>query len=199
MSDVSLDKLIESIKEDAIASATKESDRILADAKEKAGAIINEARSEKQRILDEAETEANGLISKGESTLRQAARDMQTVMRNDILKLLGRALDAKLAVSFNADVLKRAIEQILSQVGQDVEMKISPDLETELAAYIRNELKVDAGQVVTTRDPSLLNGVKLIKTQEGWSYDITAEEVGQLLKSHLTDQWISILDKPADA
>ena len=32
--------------------------------------------------------------------------------------------------------------------------------------------------------------VILTKTDEGWSYDITADEIGQLLKSYLTDQWI---------
>jgi hypothetical protein len=40
---------------------------------------------------------------------------------------------------------------------------------------------------------NLLSGFSISKTDEGWSYEITTEEIADLLNQHLSPKWVELL------
>jgi hypothetical protein len=45
------------------------------------------------------------------------------------------------------------------------------------------------------KNDKLLSGLSISKVDEGWSYDITAEAISDLLSQHLSQKWIDILKR----
>lgn len=199
MSDKTLDKLIATLKSEAIDTADKESQKILEETHLQAQKILKGAEEKRERILMDAEKEAQATISKGESALRQAARDLNVTVQNDLLKLFGAVLEREVHGAFTPGLIKSAIVKVIENVGSEVELKLPADLEQELADYIHRHLQTSDGLVSITKDDNMLNGLSIVKTDQGWSYHISPEEVAELLNNHLSGKWANILKKGEQA
>ncbi len=199
MSENSLDKLIASLKSEAIEAAENESTKILEDARMEAQKILKEAEEHKQRILTDAENEAEATIQKGENALQQAARDLNIVVRNDLLTLFGSVLEREVRQEFTPGLIKSAVVQVIENIGSGVELKLSEAFEQELADYIHERLQSTDDLVAITKEDSVLNGLTITKTAEGWSYQISSEEIAALLQPHLTERWVHILKNEEQA
>ena len=199
MSDKSLEKLIESIKTEAIESAQKESKYILEDAGANASRVIKEAEDEKKRIIAEAHKEADSIIKSGEGALRQSARDLKVSLRNDLVNLMGSVLERQVDAEFSPDVLKSAIVKVVENIGANVELQFSEDFEKELTAYIHTQLKSTSDLPSMIKGSDLGKGFSVANTDEGWSYQVTPEEVSGLLKELLSSRWVDILENDTKA
>lgn len=195
MSKQSLDQLIASLKSEAIEAAEKEAQKVRASAKAEAEQILKEAKAERQEILAQAKKEAKEVEEKGKSALQQAARDLRIGVKNDLLDLLGAVLDREVQKSFKPDLMKDAIVQVVKNVGGEVELKMPESFTTELADYIHQQLNDADGTVTIRSEQTQLNQLTIQKTDQGWSYDISPEEVGQLLRQQLTGKWTELLKK----
>lgn len=195
MSEKNLDKLIASLKSEAIDAADKESKKILDAAEEKAQKIIQEAEQKREQILNDAETEAKAIVEKGESALRQAARDLSIAVRNDLIQLFEAVLEREVRKEFTPDLLKTAFVKVLENIGSHVELKLPEEFEQELADYIHQHLQGANGLVSITKENSNLKKLSITKTDEGWSYQISPEAVAELLQSHLIEKWVKLLKK----
>jgi len=199
MSEKSLDQLIESIKSEAIESANKESKQILADANAKAERILKNAEDQRNQIIDDANSEAEAIVKKGESALQQAARDLNVAVRNDLIGLLSAVLDKQVSNEFSPDLVKTAILKVIENVGSNVELRLSEEFESELAQYVHSELQNSKDLVSLKKDAGILSGLAISNTNEGWSYEITPEQVAGLLREHLTGQWVNLLKNTEEA
>lgn len=193
MSDKSLDQLISSLKSEAIEAAERESNKILEEARSQSRKILKAAEEQRDRMLTDAGNEAQATIRKGESALRQAARDLHIAVRNNLLKLLGAVLEKEIHAEFTPDLVKSAILKVMENIGGEVELKLPETFEQELADYIRRRLQQSEDLVSITRDDSILAGFSITKTNEGWSYDISPEEIAGLLEPYLIGKWVDIL------
>ncbi|HKK76621.1 MAG TPA: hypothetical protein VJ953_16210 [Saprospiraceae bacterium] len=195
MSKQSLDQLIASLKSEAIEAAEKEAQAVRASAKKEAQQILKEAKAERQEMLSRAEKEAKDIQQKGQSALQQAARDLSIGVKNDLLDLLGAVLNREVKKSFKPDLIKDAIVQVVKNVGGEVELKMSESFTTELADYIHQQLNNVDGAVTISQQQHQLNQLTIQKTDQGWSYEVSPEEVGQLLRQQLTGKWTELLKK----
>lgn len=192
MSEKSLDKLIESLKSEAIEAAEKESGEILEEARSQADKILKKAKEQREKILSDAQNEAQAIIQKGESALRQAARDLYISVRNDLLKLFQVVLEKEIRRDFTPDLLKSAVVKVIEHIGSDVELKLPEEFEQELADHIHQRLQ-SSSPVSIIKEDSALKELTITKTDQGWSYRISPEEIAELLKSHLIGRWVHIL------
>ncbi|MBK7409931.1 MAG: hypothetical protein IPJ40_18925 [Saprospirales bacterium] len=96
MSDKTLDKLISSLKSEAIDAAERESNKILEEARSQAQKILKGAEEKRAQMLMDAEKELQATMSNGESALRQAARDLNIDVRNHLLKLFELVLEKEI-------------------------------------------------------------------------------------------------------
>jgi F0F1-type ATP synthase membrane subunit b/b' len=194
MSDKTLDKLIAQLKSEAIDSAEKASQKIVEDAKVKAQTIIKNAEDERLQMLSEAKKEAQDTISKGESALKQAARDLNVTVKNDLLKLFKAVFENEVEKSFSSDLIKTAVLKVIDTIGSDLEVKLPETMKQELVDAIRKQIQASDNSIAILKDKNLLNGLSITKTDQGWSYQITPEEVTELLTSNLSEKWINILN-----
>ena len=198
MSEKSLDKLINTLKSEAIEAADQQALEILDKAKEQAQKTIKEAENKSHELLQNAEKEAQDTRNKGESGLRQAARDLTMAVRHDLLKLLGSVLEKEVEATFTPKITEDAIVKVVENVGGGVTLKLPEKLKGQLAGQIQKRLQSMDSVDSVISDSSLLNGFSIAKTDQGWSYDISSEEVAQLLHSHLSPKWVEILKNESD-
>ena len=193
MSEKTLDKLITSLKTEAIDAAEKEAKKIVDAAKAQAQKIISNAEVQKKQLLDNAEKEAEETLNKGVGALKQAARDINVTVQNDLLKLLKTVLQDEINKAFTPDLIKSAVIKVIENVNSSVELKLPEDFEKELAEYVQKHLQTSGNLVTITKDDSMLKGFSVTKTDQGWSYHITPQEVAEILNGHLSNRWINVL------
>lgn len=193
MSDKTLDKLIAQLKSEAIDTAEKAAQKIVEVAKVKAQSIIKNAEEERLEILSEAKKEAEDTINKGESALKQAARDLNVTVKNDLRKLFEAVFEKEVDKSFTPDIIKTAVLKVIDTVGNDIEIKLPDTMKQEVFNAIHKQLQTSITSVSILKDENLLNGLSITKTNQGWSYQITPEEITKLLNKNLSGKWIEIL------
>jgi vacuolar-type H+-ATPase subunit E/Vma4 len=199
MSEQSLDKLISTLKSEAIEAAEKQEKEIIDRAKAKAEKIVREAESQKKQMLSDAKQEAEDTIKKGESALAQAARDVTLQVQNDLRKLFASVLERDIQSAFDTDLMKKAVLRVLENLDEEVAIRIPPQLESELTDYIQKQVQTSGDLAKIATDESLIRGFSVKKTEQGWSYQITPEEVSTILSDHLSRKWASLIQNEQTA
>lgn len=194
MQNNSLDELIAKVKSEAITNAEKESQRIIDEANKKAAQLLKHAQAEKEQLLAEAKKESDALISKGEIALKQAARDVHIAVKNDLLKLFKSVLEAEVDAAFTPELYTKLIAQITSSIGNNLDITLPATTEDQVVDAIRKKVAESKNSIKIIASEQLLSGLSVTKTDEGWSYDITAEEVAELISQHLSQKWVAILN-----
>jgi V/A-type H+-transporting ATPase subunit E len=195
MSDKTLDQLITSLKTEAIDAAEKECEEILNKAKLEAQQIIKAAENKRDDLLADAQQEAQAIIDKGEASLRQAGRDYSISVRNELIEMFDAVLKAEVNKEFSPELLKSTIIKVIENIGGDVDVRLSSENSKELAEYIHARLQSTDQIASIVEDNTVLKGFSISHKTEGWSYDITPEEVAESLRAHLNTNWLNILKK----
>lgn len=193
MSEQRLDRLIATLKSEAIEAAENEAIQILENAKAQAHKIIEEAEVKKEELLNNAQKEARTTLSKGDAALKQAARDLTVSVRNDLLKLLKAVLRQEVESSFTPELMEKVILKVIENVGSGIALQLSENMEMELAKNIQKRLQSSNAVNGITTDSNLLKGFVVTKTDQGWSYEITPEEMTELLNRYLSPRWAAML------
>jgi V/A-type H+-transporting ATPase subunit E len=197
MSEKSLDQLIDTLKSEGIAAAEKESEKILEKAKQQAQEIVLAAEEKRKNILANAKEEAQGILSKGEAAFRQAGRDHCISVRNELLEMFQTVLETETRKEFTPDLLKSSIVKVIENIGSNVDLHLSLEYSKELSEYIHERLQSSDKLVTIVENNSVLNGFSITHKEQGWSYEITPEEVAKALQNHLNHNWLKILQKEA--
>lgn len=195
MSEKSLAQLIESLKSEAIEVAEKESAMILDQARIKARQLVEQAEEKQDSLITEAKKEVQAILTNGESALRQASRDFSISVRNELIKVFQAVLQDEIRREFTPDLLKHAILKIIEHTGTDVELRLPQELSEELSAYIHTRLNASDKYVTLLEKSSLVKGFSVTKSDQGWSYHVTPEEVATALSHHLNPNWRHLLKK----
>ncbi|UOY07176.1 hypothetical protein L0P88_01170 [Muricauda sp. SCSIO 64092] len=198
MSENTLEKLIATLKSEAIEAADNEAVNIVESAHAQAKKIIKEAEAKREELLGNAEKEAQATLIKGEGALKQAARDLTVSVRNDLLQLLKTVLEKEVEAQFTPKLMEQAITNTIANVGSGVTLTLSKNVETELAKTVQKQLQAMDNLDSIITDPSLLKGFSITKTDQGWSYQISPNAVAELLNAHLSPKWVNLLKNDLD-
>jgi V/A-type H+-transporting ATPase subunit E len=193
MSEMSLDKLIATLKSEAIEAADLKAQEILDQAEAQAEKIVKEAEEKRAAILDDANQEAQAILSKGKGALKLAARDLSVSVQNEILKLLKAALEREVKTYFSPNLMEKAILKLVENVGSGVALKLPENMDVKLADKIQQSLQASSNLDSISTDARLLDGFSIAKTGRGWSYQVSPAEVAELLNAHLSPRWVEIL------
>ena len=167
-------------------------------AQQQARKIRKDAEVKSRELLNRAQKEAQATREKGEAALKQAARDLTVSVRNDILQLFKAALEQEAKNSFGPDLMEKAIWKVVENVGSGAGLKLPENMETSLAERILKRLQEADHLDTFSKDSSLPSGFVVTKTDQGWSYHISPEEVTELLYKHLSPKWINMLNNEPD-
>lgn len=194
MGDKNLERLIETIKREAIEAADRKVSEMLENAEREANDIIKSAKAKKASLIEEAEKRAESTLSKGQNALNQAVRDLSIMLHNDVNQLFKSVLQQEVDASFTPDLVKSAVLKILEQMGTKSEVQLPASLKNEVAAYIQKQLQHTKDLTKISTNTALVKGFIIANEEEGWSYQITPEEVTELIYSQLSNQWKMILN-----
>ena len=194
MSEQTLDGLIAKVKSEAIEASEKEAKKIIDNAKQKAQQIMSKAEEDKKLLLKDAKADAESLIEKGKIALKQAARDVQISVKNDIQKLFKSVLEAEVDDAFTTELYTKVIFKIIDNLGQNTTIALPEDLQDQMVKSIQKSVTASNSAIEILKKNNLLSGLSVMKTDEGWSYDITAEEIADLLSLQLSPKWVELLN-----
>ncbi|WP_350285317.1 hypothetical protein [uncultured Croceitalea sp.] len=193
MSEKTLDNLIKTLKVEAIEAAEKEAAIIREAAEKEAQDLLKNAQTERKQILDAAEEEARSTVEKGKSALRQAARDVNISLKNEIVQLLKSVLEDNVEKSITPGLLKTAMTKVVENIGSDIELKLTADLKEGLADYVQRELQISEEHITVFNETSLKKSLSITKKGKGWSYEVSSATVTELLGMHLNNEWTKLL------
>jgi F0F1-type ATP synthase membrane subunit b/b' len=193
MSENSLDGLIAKVKSEAIDKAEEEAKEIIRDAEERASQLIKNAESEKEELLARANEEANQTIEKGKVALGQASRDLEISVKNDFIKLFNAVFKNNIEASFTPELYTEIVKLVVTKIGENTRIELPESISDKVVESIRKQVKDSKIALEVIKNDKLLSGLSISKVDEGWSYDITAEAISDLLSQHLSQKWIDIL------
>lgn len=197
MSDKTLDQLIDTIKSEAIEAAETKAKAIIENAQKEAKTIINNAEVQKEALIKSGVEEADATLAKGQKALQQAARDLSITLQNDIKNLLDAVLQNEVENAFSPELVKTAVLKVVEQIGGNVKVQLPERMLQDVASYIHKQLK-DAKVLPSIKGNSILvKGFSITKTDEGWSYEITPQEITDVLSTHLSANWVELLKNKA--
>ena len=186
--DAKLDTLIEKLKTEGVEAARHQSDDIIDKAKKDAEQIVKKAKTDADSLVNQAEIKAQEFQRNSEAAIQQASRDMVLVLKEKIIYLFNKTLNAKVEKSLSEDFIKSLISKIAEQIKPDsmVGIQISDsdksDLMKVLQSGLKDTLKNDFEIKVSNR---INKGFRIGIKDEDVYYDFTDESIASSLLEFL--------------
>ena len=195
--DANLESLIEKIKKEAIEEGQQASDRIVNKAKEEAVAITDNAEVEAEKIVSDAKVQAEKLQENANQALRQAARDVELLLKEQLSTLFDRVFKREVGGALGPDFLEGIILKLVTEwakegaVGVAVSAADKEKLETLLFSHLEEELK----ESVTIRaSHAVAKGFRFELKGGSVYYDFTDETIAEALKAFINPSLQAILN-----
>jgi len=195
--DVNLEDLIEKIKKEGIEEGQQAADAIVSKAEEQAASIIDNARSEAGKIISEARIQAEKMQENAQQALRQAARDVELLLKERFSALFDRVFRREVGRALTPEFLQGIILKLVTgwtEKGK-VEVVITEadreKLETLLFEHLAEELR----DSVTLRvSNSVARGFRFELKDGRVYYDFTDETIAEALKAFINPSLQAILN-----
>jgi len=199
--EIQVQELINKIKKDGIESASQEAARLKKEAEAEARQIIETAKKEAAELTSKAKKDAERSEKAGKAALEQASRNLVLVFKGEIQALLDQLVSQQLKTSYDNDVLKAALPDILKAwavKGDSLALllpKISLDklegfFRDKLSSLLKKGLEIKA-------DNSFSGGFRIAQKDGSAYYDFSAESVAEMLSAYLNPQLAEILKTSA--
>lgn len=199
--DVELGKLIEKLKAEGVEEGRRLGREKVETAEKEAASLLERARAEAADIREKAERAAIDFKAKGETAVRQAARDVQLLLKSRILELFERAFRAETAEALKPDLIRdlvlKVAERFSGSEGVDIILSDRDTAEAEalIKAGLSRELQ---NGVVLKTDPSVRHGFRVALKGQDVYYDFTDESLSEALFSLLKPQLRALLGGTAE-
>ena len=196
--EIQVQELIDKIKKDGIESASEEGAKLKREAETKAKQIVEAAQKEAAEIIDNAKRNAARSEKAGKAALEQASRNLVLVFKDEIQGLLDKLVSEQLNVSYDNDVLKKVLPELLKAWGTKGSdslaillpeaslSKLKDFFKTKLAAQLKKGMELRS-------DSSIGGGFKISKKDGSAYYDFSAESVAEMLSAYLNPYLADIL------
>jgi len=206
--DIQVQELINKIKKDGIESASEEAARIKQEADTEAKQIVEAAKKTAAEITAKGKQDAERFEKAGVAALEQASRNLILAFKGEIQALLDSLVAVQLEKSYNDDVLKAIIPELIktwsakrSSGGASTLAILLPEaslgkLKTFFGAKLAAELKKG---LELKSDRHLVNGFRIANKDGSAYYDFSAESVAEMLSAYLNPHLAEILKSSAQS
>jgi len=196
--EVQLKEIIDRIKHEGVRSAQEESDRIVAEARNKASTIVQKAEEDAKLIRNNAETEVRRMENSGRDALRQAGRDLILMVKEELRSVFNRLLEREvhdaLSVELLADVIVVAVKNISKQQENGFEVLVPAELLGEIEPVLMARFRAALASGIEIKPFKGLDAGFRIAMKDGSAfYDFSDKEIAAMLSRHLNPRLISIL------
>ena len=192
-----LQSLLDRIQREGLDRAKLESDRIVAEARQKADVLLKDANGQADALRKKAETDAEAFTARARKTVQQAGRDVILWIGEAVNKLLTDVLRTESGRLMSDDFLKQLLAAAVESYcrgtveGVAVEVLVPPAQEKDLAEFVRQKLAARcAAGVEIHGDRDVVSGFKIRIADGRVQHDFTAEAIaatlGRMLRPTLT-------------
>ena len=204
--DIQVQELINKIKKDGIESASEEAARIKHEAEAEAKQIVEAAKKTAAEITAKGKQDAERFEKAGVAALEQASRNLVLAFKGEIQALLDSIVAGQLGKSYNDDVLKAVIPELVkswsakrTSGGADTLAVLLPEASlTKLKAYFKTKLSAELKKGLELKsDRHLVNGFRIANKDGSAYYDFSAESVAEMLSAYLNPKLAEILKSSA--
>ncbi len=187
---IQVKELIEKIKNEGVAAAEDEANKIVQEAKEKAAEIIKEAKAEAQSQKAKAESEIKKQETAGRDALKQAARDILIGLEKQIIKQFEAVMGESVDDALTTDLMEKLIIDLAHAWAEKGEEGIKIVLSSKDAKELEAGLKAKLSQ-------RFKQGVEIVPSQkvtkgfriggnDGVLYNFTEEGIAEVLAETLS-------------
>ncbi|MCL2600190.1 MAG: V-type ATP synthase subunit E [Treponema sp.] len=196
--DIQVQELINKIKKDGVESATEEATRIRHAAEAEAKQIVDTAKKEAAKITEKARQDAERSEKAGVAALEQASRNLLLVFRGEVQALLDKIVQEQLKESYNDDVLKKVLPEMLSAWSPkdqgSLDLLLGESSLDKLRAFFEGKLAKELKKGLELRSDAGLSGGFRIANRDGSAYyDFSADSVAEMLCAYLNPRLAEIL------
>ena len=196
--DIHVQELIDKIKKDGFETASEEAAILKRDAEAEARQIIEAAKKEAADIIEKGKRDAARSEKAGNAAIEQASRNLVLVFKDEIQALLDRLVAEQMGVSYNTDVLKAVLPELLKAwgtKGSDSLAVLLPEASlAKLRSFFVTKLAAQLKKGMELRSDSSLSGGFRIASKDGSAYyDFSADAVAEMLSAYLNPYIAEIL------
>jgi len=195
--DVKLDKLIEKLKKEGVDGAQKAADAILEKAKKEASAIKAKAEQEAKDVKSKAEKDTTNFQKNSERAIKQAGRDAELKLKEQITALFDRVFKNEIAAALEEDFLQKLILAVVGNWSEkeELEIKLSEKDYKGLEKVLLAGLKKETKQTIFLQPTrNVEHGFRIGLKGKDLYYDFSDESIALLLKSFLNKRLNQILE-----
>ena len=200
--DIQVQELIDKIKKDGVEAATEEASKIRHAAEAEARHIVEAAKKEAAKIAEKARQDAERSEKAGNAALEQASRNLLLAFKGEVQALLDRLVSGQLGESYNDDVLKKALPEMLSAWSPknqgSLELLLGEASLAKLKGFFEGKLAKELKKGLELRSDSGLSGGFRIANKDGSAYyDFSADSVAEMLCAYLNPRLAEIMGAAA--
>ena len=201
--DVQLQVLIDKIKQDGIASAKAEADKIISDSEKKAESIIAEAQNKAAEIIKNAKLETERLQKASDEAITQAGRNMLLSFKDSLVNQLDGLIQAETEKAESAKVLEKLVPETVkawvknsdaSELSVLLSEKDLKDLEKSFTAELKAEI---AKGLEIKPDKTVSAGFRIGVKNGAAYYDYSAESLAEMFAAYLNPKVAGLLKNAA--
>ena len=201
--DVQLQVLIDKIKQDGIASAKAEADKIISDSEKKAESIIAEAQNKAAEIIKNAKLETERLQKASDEAITQAGRNMLLSFKDSLVNQLDGLIQTETEKAESAKVLEKLVPETVkawvknsdaSELSVLLSEKDFKDLEKSFTAELKAEI---AKGLEIKPDKTLSAGFRIGVKNGAAYYDYSAESLAEMFAAYLNPKVAGLLKDAA--
>ncbi len=194
-----LQSLLERIQTEAVDTATKKADEIVAKAREKAAAVVKEAEDKARQQLAQADQDAKAFAERSRKTLEQAARDLLITIGQGVNQIFARLVAESVDHGLTPDAMKTMLVKVVEAMGGDKEgaqvvVSVSPKEQQAVAQFFLNKFKHAAQKGLEVQaDNEIFKGFRVTVKGENAFVDYTSEAIAESLMNFLRPQLAEIV------
>jgi V/A-type H+/Na+-transporting ATPase subunit E len=183
-------ELIDKIKQEGVAAAEREAEKIVAAAEEKAARLVRQARSEAEAYKAQAEKEIKKQEAASRDALKQAARDILIGLKKQITAQFEAVLADSVEDVLTAELTEKLILNLVNAWAAEGEAGLQVVLSSRDAKNLGAALKEKLAQrfregVEIVPSPKVSKGFR-IGGSDGGLYNFTAEGIAEVLGETLS-------------
>ena len=196
--DIQVQELIDKIKKDGIDSASQEADRLKNEAEAEARQIVETAKKEAAEIIAKGKQDAERSEKAGIAALQQASRNLVLAFKEKIQALLDNLVITQLGKSYNDDILKVVIPELIkswpAKKTDSLAILLSSASLGKLESFFKTKLTGELKKGLEIKvDHSLTEGFRIANKDGSAYYDFSADSVAEMLCAYLNPHLAEIL------
>ena len=199
--EITIQSLLDKIKEEGFREAEKISQKIIAEAEAKAEMIIREAEKKAAHSITNAQEEGRKIQEAFEVATIQGGRNVILSLHDEIIRLFDHILDRKVVASLRPDLMRDMIMKItenweIQDKTRDIEVLVSEKDARDLEDLLYNSLQSEFKKGIAIKPvETIRSGFRIGEKDGHMHYDFTPEGIVEVIRETLNPRFARFLEE----